>query len=248
MDYGFQPEVYRTDSTGKVYCALLGLVALIVIMHLYQSNHAPHHIPQGNMVPVFVSSMKASVESAKNLLKSNMNTVQSKVTSSLKSVMNTAKQVSAMASAAESNAVNEVDSFTQIEDDDVFTNLTKCPKGALCASQDLSDDEKKSNDEKVKTYLVDHPDCVMMVFAPWCGHCKTAMPEFTAARKKTETPMAVVNSNMVSQNLLANELNVTHFPFIVRKMSQSMEVFKGKTESTVIAEFAKKNELQLMFS
>ena len=212
-----------------------------------------HHYPGGKMVPVFVSSMKSAIDSASTVLKSSIDSMSSKMdlsvkalTSSVNNVKSTVNHsVSSMASTI--GMESDTDLFSQTEDDNILTNLTKCGKGGECAEKEVNDNEKETNDLKVKNYINDHPDCVMMVFAPWCAHCKTAMPHFTEARKKTATPMALINSNMVSQQLLANDLQVTHFPFIFRKTQSSTEIFKGRADTDTIAEFAKKSELQMMF-
>ena len=209
-------------------CTVAGILAVFVLLSMSSRPHA-HRMQdyKGRMVPVFVSSMK--------------------------SAFNAISAISAKQADAEADVdVDEkkMDVFSKTEDDEVLSNITPCAAGETCTEQEVTENLKKKYDDKVKKYMTDHPNHVMFIFAPWCGHCKTAMPEFCEARKKTKTPLAIVNSNMVSRELLKThfgEMGVTHFPFIIKKTTNATEVFKGKAMCDNIAEFAKKDDLQMMF-
>ena len=215
------------DPMMRMCCTLCGLLAIFVILATSSRPTTRFHDYRNKMVPVFVSSMKTA-----------FSTIQNKFSTPV-------KQISAKI--AEVDKTEKVDVFSKTANDDVLTNLTPCGKGETCMEEEIEDAEKKKNDEKVKEYLAQNPNHVMFIFAPWCGHCKTAMPEFCAARKETSTPLAIVNSNMVSRDLLSTEFNVTHFPFIIKKTENSNEVFKGKAIKENLVDFAKKSDLQMMF-
>lgn len=216
------------DPMMKMCCTLCGLLAIFVILAMSSRPATRFHDYRSKMVPVFVSSMKTA-----------FSTIQNTFGSSTKRI--SAKNAEVVV------ADEKMDVFSETSNDAVLTNITPCGKGETCIEEEVDDNSKKSNDDKVKAYITQHPNHVMFIFAPWCGHCKTAMPEFCAARKETNTPLAIVNSNMVSRDLLSTEFNVTHFPFIIKKTESSMEVFKGKAIKENLVDFAKKDDLQMMF-
>lgn len=218
----------RDDNVPKMCCAVLGLVALLVMVSLLHNKNRQHNTFSHKMVPVMVSSMKAIFSEVKNNFTNHLTGISSKFSEVI-------------------DPADLLDAFSQTADDEVLTNLTPCQQGSLCTSQEVGNDEKKVNDDKVMNFMMNHDKMVMLVFAPWCGHCKTAMPKFCEARKKTKTPLAIVNSNMVSNSILNDELHVTHFPFIIRKTAQGTEVFKGAVNEDTIAEFSQISELQMMF-
>lgn len=233
-EYSIPPNDYAhvgssPDPMMKMCCTMCGLLAIFVIFAMSGRQSTGLHDYRNKMVPVFVSSMKTA-----------FSTIQNKINNT------STKQISAK-NATVVNPVETTDTFSQTPNDEILTNLTPCGDGEICAEQDVEDDEKKSNDDKVKAYMNSNPNHVMFIFAPWCGHCKTAMPEFCAARKETDTPLAIVNSNMVSRDLLSSDFNVTHFPFIVKKTTSTTEVFKGKAIKENLVDFAKKDDLQMMF-
>lgn len=209
-------------------CTLCGLLAIFVILAMSSRPATRFHDYRSKMVPVFVSSMKTAFSTIQNTFNSPTKRISAK-------------------EAEIDVAAEKMDVFSQTPNDEVLTNITPCGKGETCTEEEVDEASKKTNDDKVKAYMTQHPNHVMFIFAPWCGHCKTAMPEFCAARKETNTPLAIVNSNMVSRDLLSSEFNVTHFPFIIKKTEGSMEVFKGKAVKDNLVEFAKKDELQMMF-
>ena len=66
-----------------------------------------------------------------------------------------------------------------------------------------------------------------LIFAPWCPHCHTTMPNFAEASKKTNIPFAIINAESVPSNIL-QDFKLTHFPFIVKKSNSTKYVFEGQ--------------------
>ena len=55
---------------------------------------------------------------------------------------------------------------------------------------------------------------VLMVYANWCGHCKTTMPNFKAAATKASVRFMILDADKFERELLG-ELDVKGFPHIV---------------------------------
>ena len=88
------------------------------------------------------------------------------------------------------------------------------------AEADWSKSEKASNiafltDDTFDTYISLHPSVYVMLFAPWCGHCKRMKPEFEDAANelleiKPEAKLAAVD--LTANKGLSSKLNVAGFP------------------------------------
>jgi len=128
---------------------------------------------------------------------------------------------------------------------DSVTNLTPC-----------ADDDEKCNDfqkvdpsqkalhtSKVVEFDQEHADekCMYMIYAPWCPHCHTAMPNFVKASNDVDIPFAMINAELVDSSILQGDkmFNITHFPYIVMKTPQGQNVFKGAPEVEELVKFAK---------
>ena len=97
-------------------------------------------------------------------------------------------------------------------------NLTPCHSAdKYCTMETFKDTPtaiKEANETKVENFIKLHQTCVIMVYAPWCPHCHTAMPVFTeCSMDGHKEPFALVNAELVTHDLM-QKLNVTHFPFI----------------------------------
>ena len=51
-------------------------------------------------------------------------------------------------------------------------------KHKMVTSESPSDDTKHANTKHTKAWMAAHPNCVVFVFAFWCPHCHSMMPEF----------------------------------------------------------------------
>lgn len=106
-------------------------------------------------------------------------------------------------------------------------NLTPCD-GEHCRDiKNVNGAFRKACDNKLIEFLNENPTTMIMIFAPWCGHCVNAMPKFYEASMSSDVPFAVVNAEMVSPELLQGEralFNVQFFPFIVRRERKGNDV------------------------
>lgn len=108
------------------------------------------------------------------------------------------------------------------------TNLTPCPPGMPCQDvATVSPADKKIADAAVVQFLKDNPSCMVMIYAHWCGHCHNAMPEFMEASTEASIPFAIINSDMVSPELLQGDtavFDVQFYPYIVKRETTGSEV------------------------
>lgn len=219
-DYALPPDFTQPkrsmNDVPKMCCAVIGFVALIIIVSMYHMKSTNPGDCKGRMIPVFVSSMASVASSAAD-----------KVKEAVTSTIN-------MATEGEDEYVPPT----------TAKNLTFCAKGSKCEADDKT---MKTMEKNVTDYMEENPDAVLMIFAPWCGHCKSAIPEFCKANDLCTKKMAIINSSMVSQEFLTKNFNLTHFPFIIKKQGEKTEVFQGKATAENIKSFAEKDELQMMF-
>lgn len=120
-------------------------------------------------------------------------------------------------------------------------NLTPCnPEDGKCNDfKQVDATFKTQTTATVRDFLQAHPNLLMLVYAPWCPHCHTALPEFMKASESVDKNISpcILNAEMVDSNVLM-EMQVTHFPFIVRSNAGHTNVFQGNPSSQAIVEFA----------
>lgn len=140
-------------------------------------------------------------------------------------------------------------------------NLTACLQGDVnCKDfKNVSEEYKKRKTNEVKEYLQSHQNIMILIYAPWCPHCHTALPQFMEAADELEdVDVAILNAEMVDRKLMG-DLEVTHFPFIAKSKDGLLhkEVFKGRPQRKELVDFCKAvvtapkkeqpSELDLMF-
>ncbi|GFS06922.1 protein disulfide-isomerase A5 [Elysia marginata] len=69
-------------------------------------------------------------------------------------------------------------------------------------------------DESFKPFLKKKKHCLVMFYAPWCGHCKKAKPEFMAAAEKLkdDTKVALAAVDCTVQTGICSAHDVTGYP------------------------------------
>jgi thiol-disulfide isomerase/thioredoxin len=80
-------------------------------------------------------------------------------------------------------------------------------------------------------------DTVLIFIAPWCGHCKSAMPEFIKASEMSDGKVILINSDDPKNKKLMEKHSVRGFPTI--KKANGTE-YKGGRTSEDIKKFADK--------
>jgi thiol-disulfide isomerase/thioredoxin len=121
------------------------------------------------------------------------------------------------------------------------TNVTPCTSDACADYKSLSEESKEVSSKALRDFVATHSDCVLMVYAPWCPHCHTAMPHFVTASKRLSTPLGIVNAEMVTKETLSGPnavCQVTHFPFVVSV--RTGKVMDGAVNEDAVVDFVGK--------
>ncbi|XP_077996871.1 protein disulfide-isomerase A5-like [Glandiceps talaboti] len=94
-------------------------------------------------------------------------------------------------------------------------------------------------DDNYKTFLKKKKHALLMFYAPWCGHCKKAKPEFTAAAEqfKDDNKVAFAAIDCTAQTEVCSTYDVTGYPtmkyFNYGKNPQAY--MGGRTESDFVS-------------
>jgi thiol-disulfide isomerase/thioredoxin len=88
----------------------------------------------------------------------------------------------------------------------------------------MTDQQKKNAVHRTQQWLQKNPDAVVMIFAPWCGHCHTSMPALASKAGHLNKPCLMINALALEESAIGDGdksiANVTHFPFwLVNKNS-----------------------------
>ena len=80
-------------------------------------------------------------------------------------------------------------------------------------------------------------DTVLIFFAPWCGHCKSAMPEFVKASEISDGKVLLINSDDPKSKKLMETYSINGFPTIKKANGTD---YKGARKAEDIKKFADK--------
>lgn len=75
---------------------------------------------------------------------------------------------------------------------------------------DTSGFQKSGTDPKISS------DTVVIFFAPWCGHCKSAKPEFEKAVKHGGGKVVMIDATLPENKKLTETYGVSGFPTIMK--------------------------------
>lgn len=87
-----------------------------------------------------------------------------------------------------------------------------------------------TNDDSVKTCVAKHPDVIVIVHASWCPHCVSLLKNIEE-NDQSGFQILLADSEKLSNECL-RELNVTHFPCIIRHGKQWNSLEECKAEDT----------------
>ena len=97
-------------------------------------------------------------------------------------------------------------------------NLTPCTTEDCKDYKNLPESVMQKNDSAVRNFVAQHPQVMLMVFAPWCSHCHSSMPAFFEAAYRANIPFGLVNGELISPSVISGETrvcDVNYFPTIV---------------------------------
>jgi len=77
---------------------------------------------------------------------------------------------------------------------------------------------------------------VYIFYAPWCGHCKKSMGEFTKASENPDTDIHLVDTTDDSNKPLMLEYEIKGFPTIIRSDKTK---YTGARNADSIIQFAR---------
>jgi thiol-disulfide isomerase/thioredoxin len=80
---------------------------------------------------------------------------------------------------------------------------------------------------------------VLIFYAPWCGHCKSAMPEFKKAVEQSNGKVKLINSDDPESKQLLKDYGIDSFPTIV---NSNRETYRGPRKAQNIVDFANDQE------
>ena len=79
------------------------------------------------------------------------------------------------------------------------------------------------------------PGSTMIFHAPWCGHCKASMSEFTKASEDPRANIKLINTDKPENKPLVKQHGVNGFPTI---MKEDGTKYTGKRTADEIVKFA----------
>ena len=74
-------------------------------------------------------------------------------------------------------------------------------------------------------------ETVYIFYAPWCGHCEKAMPEFIKVKENLPDIVNLVNSDVPENKELLKQYNIVGFPTIMKKPGK---IYNGEREADKI--------------
>jgi protein disulfide-isomerase-like protein len=92
---------------------------------------------------------------------------------------------------------------------------------------------------------IDNGPVFVMFYAPWCGHCKTAKPEFISAAKKLSAAghkLRMVDCE--AEPMAATNYNVKGFPTFKYFKGKTVEDYSGQRTLKGFESFLKPHSLQ----
>jgi thiol-disulfide isomerase/thioredoxin len=85
----------------------------------------------------------------------------------------------------------------------------------------VSEESKEENGAHAREWMKAHENAIIMIFAPWCGHCHNAMKSLSEVASKTRYPCLMMNAETLPTHMLAGPKSVhpvEYFPtFLVKK-------------------------------
>lgn len=115
-----------------------------------------------------------------------------------------------------------------------LTNLTACSDDTCQNYRGLTPDDKVKFKSPVDEFLKKHPKMLIMIYAPWCGHCIKSMPTFYDAAAEAPCPFGLINAELAHPDHISGGdrvCDVKYFPtFVMVENTQSGKKVTHMTE------------------
>ncbi len=88
------------------------------------------------------------------------------------------------------------------------------------AYKTMDDAAKEKNASAVRKWLESNKTGIIMVFAPWCGHCHNAMGPFSEVASKSQLSSLMINAETVPSHMITGPqsiVSIEYFPTFLCK-------------------------------
>ena len=103
----------------------------------------------------------------------------------------------------------------------------------MCNRSKFAKNNHFSKNSKFAKNIISDEDITYIFHAPWCGHCKTSMPEFKKAVTEAKGRIKLINSD--ENKDLVKQYGIKGFPTIIK--GKTKEIYTGKRNATDIVHF-----------
>jgi thiol-disulfide isomerase/thioredoxin len=197
--YPAAPEPTSSPS----FHLLIGLAVLLLVLYMFNRHSCDRIVHR--QVPRFVNGMRAAVTGA---------------------LGHVVKGTGDVAGGLANGEDHHIKVALDLIETSAVENLTKCTSDVCKDFRNMETEQKAENDKCVEEFCKKHDKAMLMIYAPWCPHCHTAMPEFYKASKDAKIPFGLINAELVNPHLLQGEnalFNVQYFPYILRREKHGNE-------------------------
>jgi len=107
--------------------------------------------------------------------------------------------------------------------------------GTMCGTRNSISGYKTVESSPSETKLDNVSNQSVLIFhAPWCGHCRRAMPDFLEAARRTDGTIVLINTDDPKSKDLVKKYGITSFPTIIRA---SGEKYNGTRDANSLVDF-----------